>query len=54
MSVTGGFNLTKYKSNREEFLLNIPEEKRRKGVKDQDLPFVETPQEKALGIYLAD
>ena len=50
MFAAGGFNLTKFTSNRKEILLSIPEEKRRKGVKDQDLSSGEIPQERALGI----
>ena len=46
----GGFNLTKFTSNRKEISLSIPEEKRRKKVKDQDLSSGEIPQERALGI----
>ena len=46
----GGFNLMKFTSNRKEISLSIPEEKRRKKVKDQDLSSGEIPQEKTLGI----
>ena len=50
MCAAGGFNLMKFTSNRKEVLLNIPEEKRKKGVKDQDLSSGEISQERALGI----
>ena len=44
----GGFNLTKFTSNKKEVLLSITDEKRRKGVKDQDLSSREIPH--TLGI----
>ena len=50
MRAAGGFNLTKFTSNKKEVLLSITDEKRRKGVKDQDLSSREIPQERALGI----
>ena len=37
MCGSGGFNLTKFTSNRKEVLLSIPNEKRREGVKYQEL-----------------
>ena len=50
MCAAGGFNLTKFTSNSKEIILSIPEEKRRKRVKDHDLSSGEIPQERALGI----
>ena len=50
MCAAGGFNLTKLTNNRKEVLLSIPDEKRREGVKDQDLSSGEIPQERALDI----
>ena len=44
----GGFNLTKFTSYKKEVLLSITDEKRRKGVKDQDLSSREIPH--TLGI----
>ena len=46
----GGFNLTKFTSNKKEVLVKIPEEKRRKGVKNEDLMKGYIPGEKALDI----
>ena len=37
MCAKGGFNLTKFTSNKKEVLVKIPKEKRRKGVKNEDL-----------------
>lgn len=51
MCAAGGFNLTKFTSNAKEVLKAIPEEKRRKGVKDQDLVNGDIPHERALGIH---
>ena len=50
MRAAGGSNLTKFTSNKKEVLLSITDEKRRKGVKDQNLSSREIPQERALGI----
>ena len=47
----GVFHLTKFVSSNKQVLASIPEEKRRKGVLDQDLEFGMLPTEKALGIY---
>ena len=38
MCRSGGFNLTKFISNNKELLISIPEDKRRPGVKDLNLP----------------
>ena len=38
MSRSGRFNLTKFISNNKELLISIPEDKRRPGVKDLNLP----------------
>ena len=46
----GGFNLTKFTSNTKEVLMAIPEEKRCKGLKNQDRVSGTIPQERALGI----
>ena len=35
---SGRFNLTKFISNNKELLISIPEDKRRPGVKDLNLP----------------
>ena len=48
MCAAGGFSLKKLTSNRKEVLLSKPDEKRRKGVKDQDLSSGEISQERAL------
>ena len=50
MCAAGGFNLTNFTSNIKEVLQSIPDEKKRKCVKDQDLSSAEIPQERALGI----
>ena len=42
---SGGFNLAKFISNNKELLISIPEDKRRPGVKDLNLPV-----DRALGI----
>ena len=49
MCRSGGFNLTKFISNRKELLISIPEDKRRPGVKDLNL-LGAIPAERALGI----
>ena len=51
MSAKGGFNITKFKSSKKEVLVKITEEKRRKGVKNEDLMEGYIPEEKALGIH---
>ena len=45
------FNLTKFTSNKKEVLVKIPEEKRRKRVKNEDVMKGYIPEEKALGIH---
>ena len=45
MCRSGGFNLTKFISNNKELLISIPEDKRRPGVNDLNLPV-----ERTLGI----
>lgn len=51
MCADGGFNLTKFTSNSMEVLMSLPEEKRRKGVKNEDLLSGDIPEDKALGIH---
>ena len=46
----GGFNLTKFTSNREEVLKSVPDEYRRKNVTDEALKFGKLPEDKALGV----
>ena len=50
MCAVGRFNLTNFTSNIKEVLLSIPDERKRKCVKDQDLSTAEIPQERALRI----
>ena len=47
---SGDFNLTKFMSNSKKLLAAIPEEKRKKGVKDKDLSG-DHPNDKALEVY---
>ena len=49
MCSSGGFKLTKFPSNSKRVLQSIPEEDRRKGVKDKDL-VDDLPSEQALGV----
>ena len=49
MCLSGGFKLTKFLSNNKKVLQSIPEEDRRKGVKDKDL-VGDFPLEQALGV----
>ena len=46
----GGFNLTKFISNKKDVLFQIPDELRRNGAKDKDLTG-SLPIERALGIF---
>eukprot|EP00794_Sanderia_malayensis_P002302 gene2302-2651_t len=46
----GGFNLTKFISNDKEVLKSIPEEKRRKNVKEFEITDQTLPTDKALGV----
>ncbi|XP_033118272.1 uncharacterized protein LOC117117900 [Anneissia japonica] len=46
----GGFNLTKWTSNRREVLVNIPVEERAKELRDLDLDASPLPMERTLGI----
>ncbi|MEL7338835.1 MAG: DUF1759 domain-containing protein [Bacteroidota bacterium] len=46
----GGFNLTKFIANDKEVLKSIPEEKRRKNVKEFEITDQSLPTEKALGV----
>ena len=46
---SGGFNLTKFISNDVNLLLALPDEKRRKGVKEINIED-QLPTEKALGV----
>lgn len=46
----GGFNLTKFTCNKREVLLQIPEEHRRKDLKDSDLAIGSIKDDKALGV----
>ena len=48
MCAKGGFNLTKFTSNEKKVLVKIPEEKRRKGMKNEDLTKRYIPGEKSL------
>ena len=50
-SICGGFDLTKFTSNEKKVLVKIPEEKRRKGMKNEDLTKRYIPGEKSLGIH---
>ena len=50
MYAAGAINLTKFTSNRKEVLMAIPEAKRCKGLKNQDLVSGGIPQERVLGI----
>ena len=50
MCAIGGFNLTKLANNTKEVVMETPEEKRRKGLQNQDLVSGVIPQERALGI----
>ena len=50
MCAAGGFKLTKFISNNEAVLKSIPEEHRRKGVKDNDLCNGELTTDCALGV----
>ena len=50
MCAVGRFNLTNFTRNIKEVLLSIPDERKRKCVKDQDLSTAEIPQERALRI----
>ena len=50
MCEAGGFKLTKFISNNEEVLKSIPDELRKKGVKDQELCNGELPTDCALGV----
>ena len=50
MYAAGVFNLTKFTSNRKEVLMAIPEAKRCKELKNQDLVSGGIPQERVLGI----
>ena len=50
MCAAGGFKLTKFISNNEAVLKSIPEEHRRKGVKDNDLCNGESTTNCALGV----
>ena len=45
MCAIGGFNLTKLASNTKEVLMETPEEKRLKGLQNQDLVSGVIPQE---------
>ena len=49
MCLSGGFKLTKFLSNNKKVLQSIPEEDRRKGVKDKDL-VGDLPSEQALEV----
>ena len=51
MCAKGGFNLTKFTSNEKKVLVKIPEEKRRQGMKNEDLTKRYIPGEKSLGIH---
>ena len=51
MCAKGGFNLMKFTSNEKKVLVKIPEEKRRKGMKNEDLTKRYIPGEKSLGIH---
>lgn len=47
MCANGGLNLTKFTSNKKDVLVNIPQEKNRKGVKNEDLMKQYIPEEEA-------
>ena len=51
MCSAGGFNLKKFISNYKLVLMSIPENHRRKGVKDADLVNEELPTESAIGVH---
>ena len=50
MCAAGGFNLTKFISNKKNVLKSVPDIHSREGVKDTDLVEEELPTERALGI----